>query len=604
MSVLGVKSALLIDNRVFPQILNENIQYDVLKGNEDVTMDVFDTQTVSDSIITFSRNAPSLQAFLDKKVFMRLKARLTINKSGNTRTVTGITGSPGNFPTDKIAMSKFLNGVVALRGFAPLQGACNCTLKINNTQFSYSPYLYQNAIFPHYGPYQEGANLQIGGLDYPDQSWDYNDFQGARNPLSVYGDNAWGESGRGSAFDEITVVTNSTSQLVVDFLWTERLYLPPFTSFDSMADKQGLSGISQIEFTFAINNINRLFSINTSAIVDPAGTPGTPAYVSSSVSIANCASYGNPTLSLIWINNTLSNKEYVALNKYPVNLYNSNVTTGTQAVLPGATVNGISTNTIQVNSIPSDIYLIIQETQSSKSIATSDAFARINNISLSFGQKTGLLSTSTNKTLYQMCVRNGCKISDTAFNYILGSPLRINLQKDVSLGSQYAVGSKGMFNIQFTVNYTNISNRSVTFDMVIVTVNEGILELQNGNGVIYQGLVDDAIISNSNLMQPINAELDQIALQGGASLSECTRMFAKKALPYVKEAAHFLPGGNYLYKAAQLGEKGLDLYHQYTGQGLSPKLSYQEALKMVGSGLVGGKVIKNKAKLRSAMRQY
>ncbi len=96
----------------------------------------------------------------------------------------------------------------------------------------------------------------------------------------------------------------------------------------------------------------------------------------------------------------------------------------------------------------------------------------------------------------------------------------------------------------------------------------------------------------------------------GGDMNQCLKMFAKRSAPYLKKAAKLLPGGNYIEaaidyapKAIQLGQKAYDLYHQYVGQGMSHDIAYKKALKITnGSGLVGGKMVKNKAKLRSALK--
>jgi len=595
MSVLGEPSKVIIDNRSFPQSLNDGIHYDILKGNEDCLLSPYATQSFSNSNINFSISAPSQQAFLDRKAFIRLTAKLTVNKlanGGSTNTVTGL-ATPS--ATDYFAISQFFNQRIALRCYAPLHGACSSvTYQLNNSNFSYYPQIYQNAVFPWYGPYINQASTNLGDLSYPDQSWSYNNIITApRNPLATYASSVYGAECRGSAFDTINVITNSATQLVVDVTWTERIYLPPFSPFDCNADKVGLSGLSNLDFTFNLGDTGRIFSLNTAALT------GNDAYVSSSVDLTAA----NPVIYLNWITNKLGNREYLTTNKYAVSLYNSYVSSFSGLVAPGDTKD-LPTNVCQVNSVPSAIYLFVQERQADKKIYTTDTFMKIDNIALSFGTKQGLMSTSIPSSLYQTSVRNGLKMSNSQNNYLCGSVIKLDLQKDISLGD-LAIGSKGLFNIQVNIRFTNISGRSINCEAVLVTISEGVLEISDGNALVYQGLVDDKIIYESKVLQPIDADIDQLQIQGGCSLSECGRMFAKKAEPYARKAAKLLPGGNYLETAidlASLGPQAYELYKMYTGKGMHSEMAYKKAIKMSGGGLVGGRTVKNKAKLRAALR--
>jgi hypothetical protein len=87
-------------------------------------------------------------------------------------------------------------------------------------------------------------------------------------------------------------------------------------------------------------------------------------------------------------------------------IYTFNQTTNT-----AVTTQTVTSNTIQFQSIPHRVYISMSISTADKTNITPDFFFPITNINITWGNKTEILSTLTQKDLYLMCVNNGLRQS-------------------------------------------------------------------------------------------------------------------------------------------------------------------------------------------------
>jgi len=200
----------------------------------------------------------------------------------------------------------------------------------------------------------------------------------------------------------------------------------------------------------------------------------------------------------------ISSKNIVGYSDYPRYLTTFN---NTSALKPNET-KVLTSQNIQLNSIPSLILITCRIPMSNQTIANTSSFLQIENISVNFNSQAGLLSSATKNNLWAISTRNGSQQSyyewggavvnnstgGTAggVNNIAttGSLLVLNPALDFSLPSFLSCGSLGQFSFQFNITVKNQYNFDIAPEICIVTKNDGIMVTQQGTSVIYTAILD------------------------------------------------------------------------------------------------------------------
>ena len=242
----------------------------------------------------------------------------------------------------------------------------------------------------------------------------------------------------------------------------------------SEKDVVGLIGIQnlQIQYTFG-GNLGRVWS----DFVTPGGNPARPA-------ITDVQFVGTPTLNLEYITPQI-NQPIPQIRFYPYYEIGRYITKG--AVVPAfgqpnCTVKNFPSDTISFSSVPKRIYVYLKERENGvigNAVQQTDTFAVINTLSMNWNNQAGVLSSASQKDLYDMSVRAGSDQSWIQFSRLQGSVVCIEPGISIPLGALEANGSKGNYQMQFTVSYTNNKAVQCQFDLYILGVLEGYLEINN-----------------------------------------------------------------------------------------------------------------------------
>lgn len=188
-----------------------------------------------------------------------------------------------------------------------------------------------------------------------------------------------------------------------------------------------------------------------------------------------------------------------------------------------------STTTITLNTLPDEIYLAVGVqytdlyTQSSppvsiyagganpvypQGIHTTDTFARILNLTLSFNNEVNMLVSqgasgnpaNMNMDFYEMCRENGLQASFTDFNSHGICVLCLRPGIDFGLPPGYCPGMTGQWNLQFNVSYNNPSDQIARYSIYVIPRTFGLFSMDMGQvatniGVVNQGMLERAISS-------------------------------------------------------------------------------------------------------------
>jgi hypothetical protein len=612
----SLKCETVLDSRVNIDSIR---RYNIFKGGKNVSWKPIISTSFSPSSWQFTAPPPNPAVIVDREIYVLVSARLAIKG-------VKITG------TD----NKLLNiGVSdALRAY-PISNALINTLQltINNTAVSINMSDVIEPLLRYNVPEIKRGKIFSMSPSMQDQFQEYADWSsanttlglryastpllgvnnilngGARNPLSGYGVGAGDEMTRGG-FQSINIVSDKSGNdtvgdAIVDVLLCEPIFLSPLLFG---GEGPGFIGVQTMDFNFTLNgSLGRIWS---RADYYPANTVNTNVvatnYITSiDVTFSNQTGEGGntfgvpPTLLFNYITPgelMPIHREYVYpyfnIDRYPSpsqDLAGLNLSTPTTLNASLKVSTKISSNNIQLQSIPRRIYLFGRESNDARSKINansrypdilgisnskdyysgswnhSDSYAVIKNISVNYNNNAGLLSSASQQDLYRIAVNNGCQQSWNQWSNTNGSVLALDFGKDIQLGDLEAPGKLMTSQLQIDVSFTNTSLFARTITLYIVVVSEGTFTIVDNRCITQIGVVseNDIFEASKNLEKQPYTHVQNI--YGGDFFSGLKQL--------IKEAAH-----KAVDEGVELGEKAI------MGKGVSGG-------ELSGAGVSGGKIM-------------
>jgi len=416
----------------------------MLEAGEDVTIRQWASTNYSNSSCSFSTPPPSMSTFIDRCVIIGIP--VTITYAGTTSGSALLQGSYD-----------------ALRAYPIASITNSCQVTINNNTMS----MQVSDIVPALSHYIKHKKMP----PYPwmlDKYAVYADGVAANNnPLGQYFNKISNDLVPRGAYPMV-IVNGATASSITATIF-EVVWLPPFL----MESDEGL-GFSNVRTMDFVWN----FSSNLSRIVSHATSSAT----FSSVSVA----LNQPTLYMKY---TTPKMGYVPrtlqygsheINRYP--------TSYSSALTPNSSATIVSTN-MQLNAIPSHMYLFVREANANQTYASTDTYAVINGINLSFNNVSGIMSSASEMDIYNTSKQNGLQDDWEEYHGVIanmgtqvgtvGSVAKLAFGKDITLHSSDYVGKIGAYNLQVNVSVTN-RNQSVNITsptLYIVTITPSTLTI-------------------------------------------------------------------------------------------------------------------------------
>jgi hypothetical protein len=575
----------LIESSIISDITDQET-FGVLAGPALSTYTQFQAISASSSQIVFNVQVPSESIVLNREVYMSSQVAFTLT----------------SYPAGLAAGQTFLNWGLseALNAF-PLQSLFSTIqAQINNVSTSTN----LQDVLPMLLRMNDNRKLSRYNSmtpSYPDQAWgQYNQAvdttnlnNSNSNPLASYNNNGYDSDfqPRGSfpvqlfveqyeadgtyVSNSLVSATNGNKFIVgVVFTCTEPfIALSPFLNCNPMSNG-GMLGINNLSIVCNVNSSSsRLMGtanttlnggvlvpskINTISLgFTPRGDTAIPAFSATKLL------FNFQTLQVEQMAK-LSSKNICAYTDYPRYLTTFN---NSNAIASGASSTLTSQN-IQLNSVPSLILISVRLPMSSQGIANTSSFLQINNISINFNSQSGLLASATKQDLYQISVRNGSQQSfyewggavsnntagaanGSVYNIATtGSLLVLNPALDFSLPSFLSGGSLGQFSFQFNINVTNQFQQSISPEICIITKNDGIFVTQQGTSVIYTAILDKQTVLRTKEQDPVLDWNHHQRLVGGrlssmglSALSKIVK-YHKKNRPSQQETGGMMSGGD------------------------------------------------------------
>lgn len=490
--------------------VNTTKEYAIAKGSKDNTYQSYPAQNLNTNQITISCNPPSRDIAINKRAYIRATFRLTI---------TGVAGAGGLMVQP---------GLDAPRAF-PLARAINTLqISINNDQYSNVLNQYWPAFIRYHNPQKMENNNFTATPSYLDQYQEYNDFLNpftggsAKNALAGYGENAYPEGNRGG-FSGLTIVSDVGGTAVVDLTVTEPLFISPFNY--SREDEAGFLGVQNMSLTVSFAELSSaLWSHNNLA----AGASTINAIAVNVTAFEVLLNFQSLPMDVPLPSQTV----YPYFEVVPYSSVSQTINSGAAQTL--------TLNSVQLKTIPRRMYVFARENLndllfSNGGINKTDCFGVIENISVTFNNKVGLLSTASQQDLYNLAVSNGCDMSWPQWSKYVGSVLAIDFSKDMSLNETDAAGIVGNFQLGVQARIRNANTaRNINYVLWAVVVNEGVAQIVNGSMSHQVGVFNASDVINT----PVDASIKwrrTTDVYGG--FLPALANIAMKALPYVAPVA-------------------------------------------------------------------
>ncbi len=360
----------------------------------------------------------------------------------------------------------------------------------------------------------------------------------------------------------------------VQFMVSEPLLVSPFSIYD---EEVYLANVNTLNMIFTFANINDMYVFSAAQAV-PAGT---------AVTIVS------PVLELTYVQVNPAIVSIPRLVTYPyerVVFFNKQLST--MAHSNAAAQYTLQSDVIRLDSTPALMYIgcripMNERTSAIAAASQADAMLALGptpgngwsglpGINITFGTRSGILSTASNAQMFRMAQRNGYNSNYNDWQYGSGSLMILNPVEDFGLNPQAGdvlPGESGAINfqIQATFNNTNFVDNTAavggadlagfSLEMFIIVVYAGtftiapnqalpnIGDLSAGEvAALLQGAPNDGSMMSSEQLNPtINGgglwSKAKSVLSGVARGANAALPHLESALPYARAALEKLGGG-------------------------------------------------------------
>ena len=548
-----------------------NKQYAILDAASENSYQAQISQSFNASTINIEANPPNGMTYINRYTPVEVTFEITF---------TGTSGGAGI----ALLQAPFLPhapGVLVGSGgnydaprAYPLQGSTNSLqLKLGDATISQNINQYFRN-FNHYHNFnQNRTGYESTTPSQLDPSWSYaNTFGTVQNPMNGPYDCPDGtECPRGGYVDALVTRNDSTGTAadvaVVRLTVREPILISPW-----LAD--GKDAHNSVDF-IGIETFNLIFSLGGRGNGPTGGllgalwshNPNSPSSITGgSVSVLGSKLLSNyKTPDPTQILNSAAGYTYSYFEP-------QNFITSLQSPLAPGQSTVIQMNNIQLGSVPNLIYISVQELDQFFDFTKTDTFLVIDNINITFDNRTSLLATMTPIDLYNMSRKNGSIQSWRQFSYDQGSVICVQFGLDLALPATLTPGCIGNFSLNMKVTVRNQTTAAFpAISLNCVVVQEGVMTISNNRCYRTIGPISrsDVLASKNGPIAPYHHPTN---FYGGNFLDKLKKLFGRLA-PVLRT--------------------GLNVA-QHVAPAFAPEFMpglqvASDALKLTGNGLVGGR---------------
>jgi len=533
-----LKTVLINDSRI--EDISGEIGFSVIGGPQQSTFQPQMANTSSNTSHSWQINVPSENIVVDRRILLDTDVAFTITITnvpvGQVAFNWGSTDGFGPYPLN----SCYLTQNVLIN---------NCGLSVN-TQDIIAPLLRLNDQKIH--TYYDGWTPSM----VDDTYYNYSDAIGANNnPLGTVVNNSMDNKikPRGChtiksmlikhylstapavIADASVISTNIADTWTIDLTthFTEPLlFISPFISNPCVSNEAGFLGINSFSFNFQIDAALRRVFRTSNAWTNTYSFTNSTAFTKLQI-LMNYLSVQPSQYAKISARNVLPLLQY---DRYIAN--SSNTTVNIPPAIVGAnnsitlTSTAYTSSNIALNQIPDTILIFGRIPVSIQTAKNSDAFYKIDSISINFNNVSGILSSATPHELWVLSQKAGSSqswdefsgqvntSSATGASSIMpttGSILALSPSSVFNLPEYLSSSSLGSFNLAFTINLSNQSLTSTAIEIVVITITSGYISTHFGTTQSFTGILNKEMVmsSKSGDSVPRLSQSDYERLVGG-----------------------------------------------------------------------------------------
>lgn len=577
-SIRQLKLENALDPRLeFLSYSQDKLKWAIFKGATQSNFTQQQANSYSGSGINWSFNTQSEQVAIDRRMYAEVQFKVTFT---------------GTCPVGQPLLNSNHD---APRAFplASITNSLKATINGSSVEVQYADAL--QAMLRYNTEFEQTQYDLSGTPDFLDNYQSYSDgVASAQNPLGDYANSAF-KRGRGAfridsisnpPYDGVTAPVS-----VVTFTVIEPLLLSPFLYRSEKLDA-GLIGVRNmtVQYSFLAGQLERVWSHD-------AANPGVT-ITSVLTEIGPNSGTAPPKLHVLYLTPPVLDSSMVPANIVYDYIKTDTYTNDQNTTLAAGASQTFINNAIQLSTVPKAIYIYACLPNSQKTYATTDTFFKINSISLQYLNTSGQLSSATTWDLYQLSVKNGCKLtweewqgqtnnlSTAGAIGLCGGVLKIDIE-DLAIPDNVASGMNLSSQLAYNINITNVAAAPKGVQLVTVLVYEGLMNIstQDGNMITEIGVINTRDVLETRVSAPWVPYSKKLDLVGGSFWGKL-KSFGRDVLEGVKAV---LPVAKDVYKAVR--GSGMDEYDM-EGAALAGAMGRKmmKAPKR-GGALAGGQVL-------------
>jgi hypothetical protein len=394
----------------------------------------------------------------------------------------------------------------------------NLTLQLNNNSITIRPSEIVNKLMYYVFDHETQMSTMSTTAAYPDQTLYYDQSdQFVTSPFASYGDsfdhisrNSLNIAYQPPNFNPALTPANPQGTATLKVTICEPLIMSPLVFDKYWYRRPGFTMINNIIINMAVDNaqLQRIWRQSKNDLVT---------YNSVSVS------FEQPSLILYYktlpvymtVPQTLS---------YPFASIQNFIYQYTNQISPQQNTIQLTTNTIQFQTIPHRIIIGVSKNTGQKTRQDTESFLPITNVNLTWDNRSGVLSTLNQYDLYEICVKNGLKMSWNNFNgtqmYVFNgtvfrtfngtsAPIALDFGTDIPLLNEDYPGKRGTWNFQVTVTANNNRSEQNWLPQIdVIVIYTGRMDINNGNVSQIVGIEPGAAITTLNKVSyPVDVDI-------------------------------------------------------------------------------------------------
>ena len=523
------------------------------------TYQQFPWNSASNSSLTANIQIPSESIVSDARVLWKSDLNLTIT-CGNVPAGTqafqyGLTDSLNSYPLQALitTASLTINNATSstnyqdILPFIKLLEDCDSLDKMNSTSPDY--------VNEYWGMYSDAVLTNSN----PMASYNEASYDNARIPNGAYPATITVQHYIAGVLTNTSLISTATSDtwtIYITFkgLTEPFLALAPFTNKDF--NKAGLLGVNNLAMTLNVDSAcKKVWATGNSSV--NSGATGLTSYITA-VTLGNPSSNGlgftNARLLFNFL--TLTDLQYSKVSTRSVTNYTDysryiSPSSSSPVVASGGS-GSVAFQNIQLNQIPNLLVFGLRVPIESQTWAYTDSFLKINSVSITLNNTSGIIASADITNLFNMSLDSGSHQSFYSFNGqanaiqngasvtvpTMGSMIVINPAKYLCLNPLLSNSSIGQYNLQINISsFTNQFPFSIQPQGIIMCVNSGYFVTETGSSSIFTAVLDRQIVLDTKNQDEHHSVIDEELYKrsvggrmhrGSSGIAKMARMMGRK----------------------------------------------------------------------------